>query len=684
MRPLYLDLETYSPLPITVGTHRYAEAAEVLLMAWAFGDDAVQVTEIAGRAPLAGMLGKLLGSADKAVIHNSAFDRAVLAAHGVDLPARLVHDTMVQALAHSLPGSLGSLCDVLGIPVDKAKDREGKKLIALFCQPLPKNRKLRRATRETHPAEWSAFVDYARRDVEAMRAVHKKLPNWNNIDIERDLWLLDQRINQRGVKIDTRLADAAIAAVEREQRRLAAATSRATLGLVGAATQRDALLDYLREAYDCRLPDLQGATVERFLQRPDVPPDVRDLLALRQQTATASTAKYRALKRAVSGDGRLRGCLQFCGASRTGRWAGRLFQPQNLPRPTLKNEQIDAGIAALKEGRESETPIMELASSALRGLIVAAPAHKLVVADLSNIEGRVLAWLAGEQWKLDAFAAYDRGEGPDLYKLAYAKSFGVAVDAVTDDQRQVGKVQELALGYEGGVGAFVTFAAGYGLNLDALAARAMPALPADIVDESADAWAWMKGEKRPTFGLARETWVAADGVKRAWRRAHPAIARFWSELRTAFQEALDSPGRAVAVGRILVIRNGAWLRIVLPSGRSLCYPSPREHRDDNSLSYQGVDPYTRKWGRLKTYGGKLAENATQAVARDVLAHGMLSAEFEGYRIVLTVHDEIVAEVADRDLRSAKGLVACMSDTPSWAEGLPLAAKGFETYRYRKG
>jgi DNA polymerase len=300
---------------------------------------------------------------------------------------------------------------------------------------------------------------------------------------------------------------------------------------------------------------------------------------------------------------------------------------------------------------------------------------------LSNIEGRGLAWIAGERWKLDAFAAFDAGKGPDLYKLAYARDFGMRPQDVTKAQRQIGKVRELALGFEGGVGAFATFAAAYGIDLEQMARSAWDTLPDDLLRESTDFHQWASFEGRDMFGLSREAFITCDVFKRAWRKGHPATAGLWKELQAAVLDAIETPSTEFKVRALRVIRTGAWLRIVLPSGRSLCYPSPRA--DAGKISYMGVAQGSRKWERLSTYGGKLVENVTQAVARDVMAANMPTIERAGFRIVLTVHDEIVTEAPLDPAHDHLALSHLLATPPAWAQGMPLAASGFQADRYRK-
>jgi DNA polymerase len=751
---IWLDDETFSPEPITNGTHKYAEGAEVLIRALALDDGPVLVYDLTPGGKVWELRGddiippddiyyptevemSLVDPDVEVWAHNSHFDRTVERHAGLHIPLHRWRDTMVQAMAHSLPGKLDTLCAVLGLESDKAKDKAGKALIQLFCKPVGFRFRKRepaletkaqyeaekaaalaawpgRATRETHPAEWRRFLVYAGQDIIAMRECHRRMPKWNypSNQQELDLWRLDQEINDRGVAIDLDLAEAAVAAVDLAQVDLKARAVELTNGEVESATKRDALLEHVLAEYGVDLPDMQKATLERRIEDPDLPEGLRELLRVRLQASTTSTSKYKVLLRATSSDGRLRNLLQFNGASRTGRWAGRLWQPQNLPsRGLLPQDEVVLGIEALKEGAAHLLfdNVMHLTSSAIRGCVHAPKGKKLVVADLSNIEGRDQAWLAGESWKLAAFRAFDAGTGHDLYKMSYAKSFGVQPEDVTKEQRQVGKVQELALGYEGGVGAFVTFAAGYGIDLDALAEKAVRFIPGDVIGQAKIMLQWHRDKGRDPAArlkMADRTWLVCESFKLGWRAGHREIAAYWKQLDACVRAAIEEPGRTIPCGRVKVRRDGAWLRIVLPSGRALCYPSPQlvaEKRklDDaeviglealeseqpatgrTKITYMGLNQYTRKWQRLDTYGGKLFENICQAVARDVMAHNMPAIQAAGYDIILTVHDEIIAEAPDSPEFSAEHLAALLAANPPWAPDMPLAAAGFEAYRYKK-
>ena len=348
-------------------------------------------------------------------------------------------------------------------------------------------------------------------------------------------------------------------------------------------------------------------------------------------------------------------------------------------------DYLDQGVAALKGGYADVVfdNVIGLTANAVRGCIVAPPGKKLVIADLSNIEGRGLAFLAGERWKLKAFADFDAGTGEDLYKVAYGRSFGIDPKEATGQKRQIGKVMELGLGYEGGVAAFLTFAAVYNMDLEALAAAVYATASAQALSDAQGMWQWAVRSKR-TLGLPERVYVACEVLKRAWRDAHPNTVALWAAAAEAARLAIRNPGETFPIGpHLKARRDGKWLRIRLPSGRHLCYLNP-EVDDKGQITYFGVNQYTRQWGRIKTYDGRLVENATQAFARDVLAYNMPAIEAKGYEIVLSVHDELLTETPDAERFSADELARMMAAVPAWARGIPLAAAGFETHRYRKG
>lgn len=348
---IFLDTETYCETPINNGTHRYAEGAEIIMWQWAVGEGEVIIRD--GDEDVSELMELLADPSYEKVIQNSAFDRTVMThAIGFTIPVEETFDTMVCAMAHSLPGALEKLGDILGIAKDKAKDKAGKALIQLFCKPRPKNQILRRATRETHPVEWEAFREYGRLDIEAMREIYKKLPRWNYRAAERSLWELDQRINERGVLMDLDLAHAAIRASDRAQKELSRQAHDMTDGAVTSANQRDRMLEHILAEYGIALADMKGSTIEKALADEDLPWELKELLVVRAQASKTSVSKYKRVLNGVSADGRLRGLLAFCGALRTGRWAGRLWQPQNLARPTIKNKEIEQWIEALKADAE--------------------------------------------------------------------------------------------------------------------------------------------------------------------------------------------------------------------------------------------------------------------------------------------------------------------------------------------
>lgn len=693
MKYLFADLETFSPLNLPqVGSFRYAEDCEILLWGYAIDNEPARVWDCTNPQTkempeaLAKALKEVQAGERKIVWHNGMmFDTVVLAAHGYHIPLEMIVDTMVIAYQHGLPGALGDLCDVLSMPTDKAKDKDGKRLVQLFCKPQPECYKVRRHDRYTKPEDWIKFVNYCRLDVEAERELFKALPKWNCTEWEHRLQVLDAEINRRGMQIDVDLAEAAVELSERNKKLLAEETQRQTNGEVGAATQRDALIDYMAREYGWKIDTMTKAELEKRVDDPSVPEPVRELLKLRLMSTKTSIQKFKALLRRVNKDGRIRGGLQFRGAARTGRWGGRGFQPQNLARPTMPQREIDFAAAVLKDGTFEcfyEDPSSVL-PNLLRGEIIAPAGKKLIVADYSNVEGRVLAWLAGEEWKLQAFRDFDAGHGHDLYKLAYARAFGVKPEDVTKPQRQIGKVLELALGYGGGAPAFARFAKAYGIDLSDMAEYVKSTAQRAVWLEAVDGYPYFV-EKNRTGGLEREAFIACDVLKRLWRKTNPKIVQFWANVGQAVQKAIVSR-ESVRVGYVAFTRTESFLVIRLPSGRLLCYPSPKTNPGvgKDSFTYMGVNQFSRKWEKIESYGAKNVENITQAVACDLLSEGLLRMDAAGYKTVLTIHDEAITETPDTDEFTFKKMEHLMSTLPDWAPGLPLVAAGYEAYRYRK-
>ena len=737
---LFLDTETYSEADLKrVGSYAYAEhpSTEILLCSYAFDDDTPKVWDCTDGSPMPkdlrrGLRNVMRGKIKLVMQNGLMFDRLLLReCWGYDITPRNIIDTMVLAFRHALPGSLAAQCEVLGVSEDLAKDKAGKALIQRFCKPTPKNYKVRRYDSTTHPQEWRQFVAYAKSDITSMREVFHRIPQWGNSAFEDEVLAVDQLINDRGFYVDTALAEAAIAAVKKHKAELQAeAAEKWGAGLTGAAFIP--LLQELAPAFD--IPNAQKSTLNDLLSDEDLPDDARTLIEMRLGASSTASTKYNPLLLGLSRDGRRRGCIQYGGASRTLRFAGKAFQPQNLARGYFSGEELELGISALLKGRAHWLfDVSKLTASTVRGCIVPTPGNKLVVADYSNVEGRGLAWLAGEETALATFR-----EGTDIYKVLASSMFKVAYEAVTKDQRQVSKAAVLGLGYGGGVGAFLTFAKNLGLDLHQLADDMDGSFPdhiwaaarkgfeyARIQEKNKRGFAGKKPE-RPSYDLPKKVWLTCDSIKRMYREANPAIARFWRELDDGVMLAVKNPGKVYWAGAhvrpaldpsgrfvfdeekaIKITRTftrdddgkkvpGWWLKLELPSGRVLSYPgvgiSVEKVVDEDDaerpeyrerVRYMGQNQTTRQWQKIYTYGGKLAENVTQALCRDMLAFALVGVERAGWPIVLHVHDEIVTDVPNEPQYSAAELERLMCELPDWAEGFPLAAEGQELSRYAK-
>jgi DNA polymerase bacteriophage-type len=698
MHWVYLDFETRGLLNLkAVGTDRYMTSAQPIMAQWAVGDGPVRLWDMLAQPRQPKDFTDAVYSPQAIfVAHNAVFDRAVMER------LLLIHTdasrwvcTRAQAYAHNLPGSLEFLGQVLDIGADVSKAKDGQRLIKLFCVPQ-KDGTFRRP--EDYPDDWEAFKNYGMRDIDALRAIHRRLPSHNFTGANLRYFWLNSRVNERGFAIDVPLAESAVGLLDRTKRRSDSEVADATGGAVSAVTQRDRLLQYFLRS-GLALPNLRKSEVEAALQRDDISPEQRFLLEARLEGAKASGAKYKkALTQHV--DGRIRYTMQYAGAGTTGRTAHMGFQPGNMPRSKARAENIDELTLPFIRSGAPVGAAEQLAvggpntacADALRHTIVAPPGRELAVADFSNIESRVLAWIAGEQWKLDAYCAADRGEGADLYRLLYSRFFGAALADVTDFQRQSGKVTELACGFGGSVGALVTMAAGYGIDLDALVPILLPAASDKMKAKALQVWkrAFLANED---YDLEPATFQACHVLVQLYRAANANIDAMKRELGRAVEGAIRRRGTLYEVGKCKVWAESNVLIIQLPSSRRLYYWNPALETKDETDPETGEKearvgvvyfrPRGKRMHKERAWPGLFLENIVQGIANDCLRYAELDLD-EAYpdSIVLDVHDEVDCEVPVGTLPLSE-MKRIMCKGWSWSRGLPLAASGWTGVRYGK-
>lgn len=652
-RRLFIDLETYSSVDISkAGAFKYVESDDfqIILLAYAWNDGPVHCIETCKLDEysdqyfeLEDVIAGLLDPDTVKVAHNSAFERAALSKYlGKDLPPEEWEDTMIMAAMNGLPQSLDACGAALQLTDQKIK--EGTLLINYFCKPCKPTIANGGRTRnwpEHAPDKWERFVGYCVRDVEVCQAIHKKLRGYQVTDFERTVWALDARINEGGVQIDKRLAEAAVN-IDQASREKHLQELRQLTGLDNPNSVAQ-LKDWLA-AVGIEVDSLNKATVKDLLASVKEP-TVRRVLELRQLLGKTSTKKYEAMLTAVCKDDRVRGLLQYYGAARTGRWAGRLVQVQNLVQNHLDAIDKVREIARAEDLESLELiydSVPDVLSQLIRTAFIAKPGHTFLVADYSAIEARVIAYLANEAWRLEVFA----GSGK-IYEASYAKAFHVPIESVKkgSPERQKGKIMELALGYGGGPNALKAFGA-------------------------------------DKLGLSE---TELQQLVDAWRAASPTIPRLWRRVEQAAKQALANPGRRYGVtreGSDLVCtywRDKDALRCQLPSGRVLSYWAAR--LVDGSVTFMGQNQTTRKWEKTETWGGRLVENIVQAFARDCLAVAMTRLTEAGYHIVFHVHDELIAEAPEGS--RWEDMAEIMARPIDWAPGLRLPADGYDTKFYRK-
>lgn len=642
MKTLSIDIETYSEASLSsTGVYRYAADPSFTILLFAYSVDAgpVQIVDLAqGESLPAEVEAALSDPKVQKWAFNAQFERVCLSAYlGEKLDPRGWYCSLVWSTYAGIPLNLAGVAQALHLETEKMS--EGKDLIRKFSQPCKATKSNGGRTRnlpEHAPEDWETFKAYCVRDVEVERAIASRLSPLPMPEFEWENYWRDQRFNDMGVGIDVELASKAVEA-DLEIKDALYTQMRHWTGVENPQSVTQ-LLGWLQD-HGAELPSLAKADVASALDEADG--TVAEVLAARLEIAKSSVKKYEKMLDCVCPDGRAHGLLQFMGAGRTGRWAGRLVQVQNLPRQTFGD--LEEAAALVKAGQADMLGVLwgsapNVLSELIRAAFVAAPGNRFLVADFSAIEARVIAWLAGEQWVLDLFR-----HGGDIYCETGTRMFGQEVKKHSP-LRQRAKVAVLACGYQGGVGALKA----------------------------------MGGEK---LGLGEDEMAS---IVDAWRKANPRIAQMWWDVNRAALEAIKN-GTSQMVGRIKVYQKLGALVIALPSGRELIYPSPRvgENRfGGESITFMGLG-LNRKWGRIETYGGKLVENIVQATARDVLAHSMATLEAAGYPTVMHVHDEVITEVP-YGRGSVDELCALMSQGPKWSKGLPLAAEGFESTYYKKG
>lgn len=653
-RTMGIDIETYSSVELAKsGVYAYTEAPDfdILLISYIFDDweeDDVKTIDCFSidSDKMTEFCEALFDPRIIKTAFNANFERTCLAKWlGKPMPPKQWRCTMVRALSLGLPGSLAAAGAALGLAEDKLKDSRGKALIQYFSKPCKPTKAGGGRTRNLpahDPEKWALYKAYNAQDVVTEQEILRKLSAYPMPEAEQALWVLDQELNDRGVGVDLTLVNRIVAHDEDNRTKLLDEASELSgLRNPNSLPQLKAWLAKEGvEADSLRKEDLSVLLEQELSAR------VRRMLEIRQALGKTSVAKYSAIQAAVCADHRLRGILQFYGATRTGRWAGRIVQIHNLTKNSLPDLDLARELARMGDFDTLEALFGEPAfvfSELIRTAFVPSEGCRFVVSDFSAIEARVLAWLAGEQWVLEAFRA-----GKDIYCETAAMMYHVPVEKHGQNAhlRQKGKVAVLACGYQGGVGAMKRMDSSGSIPKEELQS---------VVDQ--------------------------------WRKANPKIVKLWRKCELAAKTAIKEH-RTVRISSSLSFGyiNGN-LFIKLPSGRKLCYwgarlkPDPVSGRE--SICYQGVEQETKRWGEAETYGGKLVENITQAVARDCLAVSMQRVSALGYKIVMHVHDEMIIDVPFEDRDALARINACMAQPIEWAPGLPLKGDGYETAFYKK-
>ncbi len=654
---LGIDIETYSDENLKeVGVYKYADSPNfmILLLAYAFDDeDVIDVDLASGEKLPERVVNALSNDSIIKTAFNAQFERVCINKY-FGLKSKNWECTMIKSWSLGFPGSLDKVGEIIGLPQDQQKLWTGKNLIRIFSVPhkvtgsaaqlsiVPHRHRI---LPEDRPAEWKQFKEYCRGDVITERAIRKKLEMFPEIPAESKLYQLDQEINDRGVMIDLQMAEAAIQIDTEQTNRLTAEFQEVT-GLPNPNSLTD-LKKFIKDRTGKSVTSITKNNMTELQEKAKEYPDILRALEIRQLLSKTSISKYKKMLEVVNSDGRARGLLQFYGAGHTGRWAGRLIQVQNLPQNHISD--LNTARKIVKTGDLELLEMMydnpsDILSQCIRPAIIPAPGYKFAVADFSAIEARVIAWFAGESWRIDVFNSHGK-----IYEASAAQMFKVPIESIKkgDPLRQKGKIAELALGYQGGKGALISMGAlKMGLNEDELP---------ELVNQ--------------------------------WRASNPKIVKFWYETEAAVIKAIEERTTVKIKNNLKAIYKSGMLFLELPSGRRLAFVKPKVIDHDKfpgkkKIVFQDVDSKTYQWKECDTYGGKLVENIVQATARDCLAYSMLLLEKAGYKIIMHVHDEVIIEIEE-----SRNELECITDIMGqeipWAKGLPLRADGYYCSYYQK-
>lgn len=648
---IFIDIETFSSVDITsCGAYKYIESPdfEILLISYAIGEGEVKVIDLAsGDAMTEEFINALRDPNYLKVAHNAVFERLSFRRVGFDVPSEQWYCTSVKAAYCGLPLSLDGVSKALDLQ-DKKLDT-GKALIRYFSCPCKATKINGGRTRNYpwhSPEKWELYKTYNVYDVKAEREIYNTLSKYDIPDTERRLYVLDQKINDRGIKVDEELAKAAIC-IDEEYTGLLTKRAKEITGLSNPNSVSQ-IKSWIRKKTGKTIDSFNKAVMPDVIQMCKDNKEVSEMLDLRQRLSKTSIKKYYAMVNCAGSDGRVRGTFQFYGANRTGRWAGRLLQLQNLSKNHLSDIETARNFTRKKDWQTLEMlydDVPDVLSQLVRTALIAPKGKIFSVADFSAIEARVISWLANEEWRMEVF----RGDGK-IYEATGARMFGVPISSITKGSalRDKSKISELALGFGGSVGAL----------------------------------AMMGGER---MGLSAAE--MASLVKK-WRMANPNIVQMWSDFETCAIDAIKYRRTIVSDYRGVMFQyDGFYLIVMLPSGRQLFYMKPRigtSRIGTTCIYYRGTIQATKQWGEVDTYGGKLTENIVQATARDLMGHAMLLLDSEGYDIVMHVHDEVIAEVPlEQGAEKLKRMERLMSIQPTWAMDLPLNADGYLTTFYKK-